>query len=171
MRRVYGFIILLSVILVLLSGCGASPKAEANQFAERMPEEIGAFELEPDDRIELTAESIGSTGHVTLHYTSRNSGEVFVVIDVYGTETAAKVAVERRYRDLRLLGYSFETNRKPRALNAEITDLPQGRIAVFERDKAVIEVQYLKDAPEEGIDEDSWELFLDSIRMVDQNLG
>jgi hypothetical protein len=170
MRRVHGFIIIFMVVPLVIGACGASPKSQANKFAERMPEEIGAFELEVDDRIELTAESIGSTGHITLHYTS-SSGEVYVVIDVYGTEAAAEVAVEGRYRDLRLLGYVFDTNRSPRALNAEIADLPQGRVAIFERDEAIIEVQYLKEAREDDLDEASWELFLENIREIDANLG
>jgi hypothetical protein len=158
------------VIPLVIGACGASPKSQANKFAERMPDEIGAFELEPDDRIELTAESIGSTGHVTLHYTAR-SGEVYVVIDVYGTEAAAKVAVEGRYRNLRLLGFEFDTDRQPRSLTAQVVDLPQGRIAIFERDEAIIEVQYLKEARDDDIDEASWELFLENIRTVDNNLG
>lgn len=170
MRRVHSFILVLILgIPLLITACGASPKSQAKQFAERMPEEIGDFELEADDRIELTAESIGSTGHITLRYTSGDT-EVFVVIDAYGTETAAKVAVERRYRDLRLLGYTFSTDRQPRMINAEVSDLPQGRVAILERDKSIIEVQYLKEDAGDEIDETSWEAFLTIIRMIDQNL-
>ncbi len=169
MRRVYGFIILLAIVPLFIAACGSSPKSQANKFAERMPEEIGDFELEPDDRIELTAESIGSTGHVTLRYTN-GSSDVYVIIDVYGTEAAAEVAVERRYRDLRLLGYVFDADRAPRSLTAQIVDVPQGRVAIFERDEAIIELQYIKEEVDDALDEPSWELFLEQIRTIDSNL-
>ncbi|NDJ86679.1 MAG: hypothetical protein GYB66_12400 [Chloroflexi bacterium] len=162
----------LAVILAILFGsaaCDSGPKAKAREFADRFPETIGEFDRD-DDRIELTAEAMGNTGHVTLTYEQRNAGIVYVVIDTYGTETAAEVAMARRERELLLMGYEIDTDRQPRALTASVVELPLGRVAIFERDEMIIEVQYLKEDSETAIDEASWEAFLDTVRLVDQAL-
>ncbi len=163
MRRSYG---LLMVLVLLVAACGGSPKAKAREFAERLPEQIGEFRQE-DNRVELTAEAIGSTGHVTVLYTQRNVAEVYIVIDTFGTKSAADVALARRQRDLRLMGYEFDINRRG-SPTAQIADLSQGRIAIFQRDDMLIEIQYIKLGDE--VDEDSWEFFINTIRAVDESL-
>lgn len=166
MRRLPLFsLFALLIALLFLSACGPSPKARANKYAERMPDVIGEFRRE-DARVELTAEAIGSTGHVTLLYAQRAVGELYVVIDVYGTESAANVAIARRERDFRLLGYTFDTDRQGRAMVARIAELPQGRIAIFQNDEVVIELEYIRE-PDAEMDEASWEAFLTAIRTVD----
>jgi hypothetical protein len=166
MRRLPIFVIL---AVLLLAACGPSPKAKANKYAERMPRAIGEFRQD-NTRVELTAEAVGNTGHVTLSYSQRETGAVYVVIDVYGTKSAADVAVARRERDLRLLGYTFEADRQPRALTAQVAELPQGRIAVLQNDEVVIEIEYIRHADAE-FNEASWQAFLDTVREVDRNVG
>ena len=166
MRRLPLFSVLgVLVIALLLAACGPSPKARANKYAERMPDVVGEFRKE-DFRVELTAEAIGSTGHVSLLYTQPAVGDLYVVIDTYGTESAANVAVARRERDFRLQGYTFDTDRQGRALVARIAELPQGRIAIFQNDEVVIELEYIREADAE-MDEASWEAFLTAVRTVD----
>lgn len=171
MRRTL-FLLLLISISIGASACG-SPKSRAKDFSERMPDEIGAFSLDEDATIELSAESVGSTGHVTLTYEARDLAEVYVVIDVYGTESAANVAVNRHQRDLRLLGAAFETDRQPRFKEypaAQISNLPNGRIAIFQNDQVVVEVQYIPTEVGATIEDTDWLPFLEAVRNAGESL-
>lgn len=167
MRRTFFSISLMIILASLaLTACGPSPKARAKQYADRMPDEIGEFDKE-DRRVELSAEAIDSIGHVTVWYSHRSLGEVYVVIDAYGTKSAADVAIARRERDWRLLGYEFDTDRKARLLTATVADLPQGRIGILQDNEVLIEIQYIRNGDEE-LDEASWDAFLATVRRVDQ---
>jgi hypothetical protein len=55
-------------------------------------------------------------------------------------------------------------------LRAEVAALPQGRVAIFERDEMIIELQYLVLDDELDIDGNGWDLFMDTIRQIDQSL-
>ncbi len=172
MRRTPFILLLLVGITLFVSACG-SPKSQAKEFSKRMPTRVGLFTLNEDKTIELSAESVGSTGHVTLTYEARNLAEVYIVIDVYGTASAADVAVNRRQRDVRLMGAVFETDRQPRFKEypaAQISNLPNGRIAIFQNDQVVIEVQYI---PAEGggiIADTNWLPFLEAVRNTGESL-
>ena len=174
MRRLFFLCLLLSSLSLLVAACSPSPKSQANKFAERMPERIGLlFSLNEDGKVELSAEAIGSTGHITLLYEARNLAQVYVVIDVYGTASTADVARQRRERDLRLLGAVFETDRQPRFREypaAQISTLPGGKIAIFQNDQMVIEVQYIPIEAGAEIADTNWLPFLEAIRNTGESL-
>ncbi|MBI5928907.1 MAG: hypothetical protein HY862_06340 [Chloroflexi bacterium] len=172
MRRTPSIIILLIAITVFVAACGG-PKSQAKEFSKRMPERVGLFTLNEDKTLELSAESVGSTGHVTLTYEARNLAEVYIVIDVYGTESAADVAESRRERDLRLMGAVFETDRQPRYKEypaAQISNLPGGRVAIFRKDQIVIEVQYIPATLGSAIADTNWLPFLEAVRNAGESL-
>ena len=167
MRKLVFFLVIFPLIA---TACINSSKQQARKYGERMPERIGVFSQE--DVIELTEEAVSDKGHMTLVYEG-NAGEVYVVIDIYGTDPAAEVAVERRNRDLRLMGLELETDRVPRYSKfgrADIVEMPNGRIAIFSDKNVVIEVQYIKADDESEISDDDWTAFLTAVREVGDNL-
>jgi hypothetical protein len=163
MRKLVLFIFLFPLIA---TACINSSKQEARRYGERMPDRIGTYSQE--DIIELTEEAVSDKGHMTLVYEA-SDGEVFVVIDVYGTEPAAEVAVERRVRDLRLMGLELETDRVARYSKfgrADIIEMPNGRLAMFNDKNVVIEVQFIKAEPDTDVSDDDWTAFLTAVREV-----
>lgn len=168
MRKLVFIIVLFPL---LAAACINSSKQEARRYGERMPERIGVYSQE--DIIELTDEAVSDKGHMTLVYEANNIGEVFIVIDIYGTEPAADVAVERRNRELRLMGLEIETDRVPRYSKfgrADVVQMPNGRLAMFSDRNIVIEVQFIKDNPDAEISHEDWEAFLTAVREVGDNL-
>lgn len=166
----------LSVILFLMpflvSACIGGPKSEANKYAERMPDTIGTFRLD-DDPVELSAEAVSNTGHVTLNYEIRNSDNLAVVFNTYGSDSATDVAYESRLRDLRLTGAEFSTDSVVRykALpRAEVAEMPGGRLAIFKGEKILIEVTYLKSEADSAISDEDWEAALNAVRDVAESL-
>lgn len=163
MRKLVFFIV---IFPLLATACINSSKKEARRYGERMPERIGSFSQE--DVIELTEDAVSDKGHMTLVYED-DAGQVFIVIDVYGTDPAAQIAVERRFRDLRLMGTEFETERVAQYQKfgrADIAEMPNGRLAVFSDRKIVIEVQFIKNDPEADIVDEDWDAFLTAVREV-----
>jgi hypothetical protein len=163
------FALTLLLIPVFLTACARGPKSKADDYAERMPEEIGSFKLDEDRTVKLSAEAIGNTGSIALMYESGDVGEVYVVIETYGTESAAEVALEKRMRDLRLYGADFSSDRVAKYKvfpRVDVTEMPNGRVAFFSYKAAVLEVQYIKAAPEATISEEDWDAILTAVREV-----
>lgn len=167
------FLLFVLAMPLMITACESGPKAEARRYADRMPDRIGSFSLEEDETIELTAEAVGSSGHVTLVYEADDVGTIYVSFDAYGTESAAEVASASRQRDWRLMGVAFETNRAPRyrvLSRADVADLPGGRLAIFDSETIIIEVQFIKDNAEATIADDDWTAALTAVRDVAESL-
>ena len=173
MRRAILLLILIVLLSIAATACGPSPKTQATEFAERLPERVGLFRLDDRATIELTAEAVGNTGHITRKYELPNVAQVYIVIDVYGTGAAANVAWARRQRDLQLLGAVFTSDNQLRYKAypaAQVADLPGGRLAILRNDKVVIEVQYLPAEAGTAIPDASWTPFLQAVRDAGESL-
>jgi hypothetical protein len=168
------FAVILFSIPLYLSACQGSPKAEAKKYADRMPDSMGVYRLEEDKTIELSNEAIGNTGHITLVYEANDIGEIDVVIESFGTESAAEVALAKRDRELRLMGMEFDSDRVPRYKifpRADVATMPNGRLAIFSHKTVVIEVQFIKADPEAEITDEDWDAVLTAIREVGEKVA
>jgi hypothetical protein len=175
---VLGIVLLLGA--VVMSACVASPKADADRYADRFPPRLGVFQQEGNRTVKLTAEAVDNVGHVTLGYEARNLGELYVVIDTYGTESAMEVAYNRRLRDLRLAGAMIEVDRAPRYKvfpRIDIAEMPSGRVALFVKAtnqsnrRVIIEAQFIKDDPDVELDDEVWDEVITLIREIGEVAG
>jgi len=165
-------ILMVFFVPLLMSACTGGPKSEATHYSERMPDQIGAFRLN-DKRVELSPEAVSNIGHVTLNYELKSSGNIYVVFNTYGSESAADVAYDGRLRDLKLMGAVFSTDNVPRykaMSRAQVTDMAGGQLAIFKGSTIIIEVQYIKADPDSTIADEDWAAALTAVRDVAESL-
>lgn len=165
------------ILMILLAACGESPKAIADDWADRFPEEIGVWEQD-GDRLELTAENQGSSGHITLSYAYDGEADIealaYLSIDVFATETAANVELGKWMRSHELDGYRFVRERL-RGTPVDVTTTAGGYIAYFQSDETVITLQVAPAYEDEdaqtfySLPTEDIEAFLETIIAIDDN--
>lgn len=165
MRRRLFLALCLGVILV---GCAASPKNKAADWAKRFPLEIGAWETEAEDRVELLPENQSNYGQVTLPYVGADDVTANLQITVFGTENAADVALMEAMRQWELNGARFERERI-RTASFDMATLPGGRVIYHQVDDTVLMLSVVAPDPTTALPEEDITLFLETILAVVDN--
>lgn len=161
--RKVGLVMLVAVIL-LLAGCGASPKSRADDLITYMPDEIGEWEL--DDTAKLRESTVSNKGHVILTYEGPDDAIAYIVIEVYPTDDAAEVAATDRERTFLLQGFELDSDRAPRQATATITQAGRARYALFHESDFVIEINTLAPNDETPVSDDAFGELLAIVRAA-----
>jgi hypothetical protein len=164
--------LLLVVLILLVAACGPSPKARTQEFSNYLPEEIGDWKRDDGETVELVSSTITSEGHMTLQYEGPDDAWAYIVIEVHPTTDSAEVAVTSRVRELRLMGLEFEDNRVPQQVTAQVTQNDRFRLALFEEDGIVVEIDALAAADaEEPVSEEAFDELLSIVRNAYAKVG
>lgn len=157
-------LLLLIVALGLIAAaCGPSPRDRAKEFTTFLPEEIGEWELQDNQTAELLTSTVTTQGHVTLQYEGPNDALAYVVIDTYPTNDAADVAFTTRERELLLQGLTLDSDRSPQEATALVTQSEFARIALFNEEGMLVEINALADEDGELVSD---EAFADLLAIV-----
>lgn len=158
------------LLMMLLVACGANPKSKAADWANRFPAEIGDFETDRDDRLELTLENPSPIGHVILPYENGDEVKAYLTIEVYATETAADVEFSSQMRTWELQGVRFERER----IDGEPMDIAQtqgGYLAFFQWDETILTLAVIPPVLETGelLPQEDIDLFLETMVAIAKN--
>lgn len=156
MKRVtlYLFVLLIVVLSAVLSGCGASPKARADEFVKYVPEEIGGWERDDKDTVKLLSSTVASKGHITMIYEGEDDALAYFVVEVHPSEDAAEVAITSRERELLLRGLVFDQDRAPQQATALVAQDGRARYALMQEGAIVVEINTLAADDETAVSDD-----------------
>ena len=161
---------LLLLAVVLLAACGANPQSRTKEFAGYLPVEIGEWERNDDQTVELRSSTIASQGHVTYQYAGPDDALAYIVIEVFPSDDAAEVAAVSRERELLLTGVELEANRKPQMLTAQVGQSGRARYALLQDGPIVVEIDILAADEENPVSDEAFEPLLDAVRAVYQKV-
>src|SRR5512145_1409235 len=112
--------LLLLVFILLLTACTDSPKQQAQDFAKYLPAEIGDWERDDDETVRLLSSTVTSEGYISMMYEGPDDAIAYVVVEVFPGEDGAEVALDKRVRELLLMGVQLEADRKPKQVTAQV---------------------------------------------------
>jgi|GEM_PF-7124805 len=170
--------IVLCLLTGILAACGASPKSQAADWADRFPEAIGVWEY-TEDRLELTAENQSSYGHLTLLYEYDGEADTeaitHITIDVLATESAADVEIADRMRTWELNGARFERERIG-GTPIDVATVTGGYLAYFQDDETIITLSVIPAIADEDTGElaplppaEELEILLETVIAISEN--
>lgn len=163
MKRIH--VLLLAVLLVaLLAGCGASPRERTKDFAQYLPMETGDWERNDDETVELLASTVTSKGHITMLYEGPDDALAYIVVEVHPSEDAAEVAFASRQRELLMQGLTFDRDRKPPQVMADVAQAGRARYALIQEAEYVVEIDALAASEETPISDEAFDLLLVMVR-------
>jgi hypothetical protein len=158
----------------LLSACTSGPKEQAREWADRFPDEIGQWELD-DDRTELSVENQSNYGYVTIAYSGDNDINDFtayITINVFATESAARVSLEQQVLDWQVMGVEFDRLRIRGYVSERVDSavLPGGQIAFYQLDEVLVTLRVVADESGLEMPEDDIEQLLITIFEIAANI-
>ncbi len=162
-RRV-GLVGLVAAVLLLATACSSGPKSRADDIIAYLPDEIGEWEL--DDTAKLLASTVSNKGHAILTYEGPDDALAYVVIEVFPSEDAARVAATDRERTWLLAGLELETDRAPRLATADVAQAGRNRYALIHEADVVIEINTLAASDETPVSDEAFGELLASVRAA-----
>ncbi|MCL4238442.1 MAG: hypothetical protein KJ047_09360 [Anaerolineae bacterium] len=150
MKRASAILLIALIALsgALLTACGSSPRARADEFVVYLPAEVGDWERNDKETVRLLANTVASKGHVTLVYEGPDDALAYVVVEAHPGVDAAEVALVTRERELRLDGVALDRDRAPQKATATVGQTALVRYALFQEATIVVEIDAI--AAEEG---------------------
>lgn len=153
-------IILLVLIAALgvmaLAGCGASPKARADEFAKYLPETVVEWERDDGETVKLLSSTVTSKGHITMIYEGADDAIAYLVIEAHPSEDAAEVAAVARERELLLQGLELDKNREPQMATALVAQTERVRYALFQEELITVEINAIATDAETPVSDEAF---------------
>jgi hypothetical protein len=153
-----------ALIAALLAGCGGSPRSRAKDFARYLPAEVGEWQRNDDETVELLASTVTSKGHITMLYEGPDDAIAYVVVEVHPSEDAAEVAITSRLRDLQLQGLVFDRDRKPPLATASLAQEGRARYALLQEEEIAVEIDTLAVDEETPVSDENFDALLTMVR-------
>lgn len=154
--RLFGLLALLIVASVALSACGATPGAQADEFARFVPEEYNAWRRNERDTVRLRSNTILAIGHITMIYEGPDDATAYIVIEVHPTEDAAQVAATTRLREWHMQGLALDADRAPQQATADVAQTDRARYALLREGTTVIEIDAIAAEGEAPISDEAF---------------
>ena len=148
----------------LIAGCSGSPRERTKEFAKYLPEEVGEWERNDDETVELLASTVTNKGHITLFYEGPDDAVAYIVIETHPSEDAAEVAITSRTRDLLMQGLTFDTDRKPPQASASVAQHGRARYALFQEEEIVVEIDVLAAEEDTPVSDEAFNALLTAVR-------
>ncbi len=152
------------LIGVMLAGCGESPRSRAKDFSQYLPREVGEWTRNDDETVELLANTVTNTGHITMVYEGPDDALAYVVIEAHPTLDAAEVAFTDRLRNLSLQGIVFDRDRQPPKATADIAQQGRARYALLQEDGIMVEIDTLAVAEDTPVSDEAFDALLTMVR-------
>jgi hypothetical protein len=153
-------VMLLAVIaalgMMVLAGCGTSPKARADEFAKYLPPEVGDWERDDGETVKLLSSTVTSKGHITMLYEGADDAIAYIVIEAQPSEDAAEVARVTRERELRLQGLELDQDREPTMATATVAQTERVRYALFQEGQITVEIDAIAADVESSVSDEAF---------------
>lgn len=162
--RFWGVLALLLIAAAALTACGATPGAQADEFAGFVPEEYNDWRRDDRDTVRLRSNTILNTGHVTMIYEGPDDAIAYIVIEVHPTDDAAQVAATTRLREWQIQGLALDANRAPQQVTADVAQTDRVRYALLREGATVIEIDAIAAEEEAPISDEAFEDLLFMVR-------
>lgn len=163
MKRLVSILLLAALVL---AACGTSPKERTKEFLKYMPAEIGEWEQDDGETVQLLSSTVSSMGHVTLVYEGPDDALAYIVIEVHPGDDAAEVAAMSRERELRLQGLVFDADRAPQMVTAQVAQTDRVRYALMQEGSIVVEIDTLAAEGEDPVSDELFQSLLDAVRAA-----
>ena len=166
MKRASLILLIALVLLVsaVLTACGTSPRARADDFVKYLPAEVGDWERDDRQTVKLLASTIANRGHVTMVYEGADDALAYIVVEAHPSADAAEVALATRERELLLDGLTLERDRAPQRATALVGHTSRVGYALFREDTVVVEINTIADDEETPVSEEAFDELLTMVR-------
>lgn len=157
-------IALIALLSALLTACGSSPRARADDFVTYLPAEVGDWERNDKETVKLLASTVASKGHVTMVYEGADDALAYIVVEAHPSVDAAKVALVTRERELRLDGLTLDRDRVPQKATATVGQTSLVRYALFQEETIVVEIDAIAAAEDTPVSDEAFDELLTMVR-------
>ncbi|MEW6577977.1 MAG: hypothetical protein AB1435_02165 [Chloroflexota bacterium] len=157
-------IALIALVSALLTACGTSPRARADDFVTYLPAEVGDWERDDGETVKLLASTVASKGHVTMVYTGADDALAYIVVEAHPGADAAEVAYVTRERELRLDGLALDKDRAPQKATATVGQTALVRYALFQEETIVVEINAIAAAEDTPVSDEAFDELLTMVR-------
>jgi hypothetical protein len=159
-------VLITTLSVMALTGCGASPKARADEVAKYLPGNIGGWSRDDGETVKLLSSTVTSKGHVTMLYDGADEAIAYIVIEAQPSEDAAEVAMVTRERELRLQGLELDTNRQPQMATATVAQTDRVRYALFQEGQITVEIDTIAGSEETPVSDEAFDELLMIVRAA-----
>ncbi len=157
-------IALIALVSALLTACGTSPRARADDFVTYLPAEVGDWERDDRETVKLLASTVASKGHVTMVYEGPDDALAYIVVEAHPGADAAEVAYVTRERELRLDGLALDKDRAPQKATATVGQTALVRYALFQEETIVVEINAIAAAEDTPVSDEAFDELLTMVR-------
>lgn len=173
MKRASFFLVIALVVLAgaLLSACGGSPRARADEFARYLPAEVGDWERDDKETVRLRSSTITNKGHVTMYYEGADDTIAYVVVEAHPGVDAAEVAYATREREWRLQGLTLDRDRVAQKATALVAQTPLVRYALFQEGDIVVEIDAIAASEDAPVSDKAFDELLTMVRNAYAKIG
>lgn len=173
MKRASFFLVIALVVLAgaLLSACGGSPRARADEFARYLPAEVGDWERDDKETVRLRSSTITNKGHVTMYYEGADDTIAYVVVEAHPGVDAAEVAYTTREREWRLQGLTLDRDRVAQKATALVAQTPLVRYALFQEGDIVVEIDAIAASEDAPVSDEAFDELLTMVRNAYARIG
>ncbi len=167
-------LVLLLALSAILTACASSPKAQADDLAKYLPEDISDpddpatvyWERDDKETVKLFNSTISNRGHIIMIYEGADDALGYIVIEAHPSEDSAEVALTDRIRELHLQGLTLERDRAPQQATADIAQTDRVRYALFQEGIYVVEVNTIVEADAEQVSDEAFAALLGVVRAA-----
>jgi len=172
-KRASFFLVIALVVLAgaLLSACGGSPRARADEFARYLPAEVGDWERDDKETVRLRSSTITNKGHVTMYYEGADDTIAYVVVEAHPGVDAAEVAYATREREWRLQGLTLDRDRVAQKATALVAQTPLVRYALFQEGDIVVEIDAIAASEDAPVSDEAFDELLTMVRNAYARIG
>lgn len=162
--RAIFLIALIALAGAVLTACGTSPRARADDFVKYLPAEMSDWERDDEETVRLLASTIANRGHVTMVYEGADDALAYIVVEAYPGADAAEVAYVTRERELRLDGLALDRDRAPQMATATVGQTALVRYALFQEETIVVEINAIAAAEDAPVSDEAFDELLTMVR-------
>lgn len=166
MKRASALLLIALIVLLsaLLTACGSSPRARADDLVAYLPAEVGDWERDDRETVKLLASTVASKGHVTMVYEGPDDALAYIVVEAHPGVDAAQVAFVTRERELRLDGLALDRDRAPQRATATVGQTALVRYALFQEETIVVEINAIAAAEDTPVSDEAFDELLTMVR-------
>lgn len=166
MKRTRAILLIALVALAgtILTACGTSPRARADDFVEFLPARMGDWERDDEETVRLLASTIANRGHVTMVYDGADDALAYIVVEAHPGADAAEVAYVSRERELRLDGLALDRDRAPQKATATVGQTALVRYALFQEETIVVEINAIAAGEDTPVSDEAFDELLTMVR-------
>ncbi len=162
--RIILLIALVTLAGAVLTACGTSPRARADDFVKYLPAEVGDWERDDRQTVRLLTSTIANRGHVTMVYEGADDALAYIVVEAHPSADAAQVAFVSRERELRLDGLVLDRDRVPQKATATVAQTTLVRYALFQEATIVVEINAIAADEETPVSDEAFDELLTMVR-------